>query len=179
MSAHTVNLEQSASLKEQVVQHHQTFFSFITQTVVSLHALWATYLNCENALESHVVPTKHHLARMTEYASVMDHPALYASIVQLGKHLKQVEMAIAYAEVNNTAVQVREFTLKLDNLSHEIQRSFKNFNSVKSSQALNKLQRLNAFNLNHELSQSIAVYLKQPQDVVACYADFEGLNYNI
>ena len=167
------------TLIEQLAYHHQTFFSFIQEKASRLSLLWQAYDNTKKPMDGYVRTSQQDIKGMMEYASVMDHPALYANIVGVKNSLKQIETGIAHQQHEQVAAKTLDLTKKLAVLIAESEYCSATTRDSKLQLMFERLTPLSSFNINHEVSQGVTIFSKYSEEIRGCHADFRGFDYAI
>ena len=179
MSFIPAKADKEDKLIEQLAYHHQTFFSFIQNNASKLSLLWKRYGDTKNPIDIYVKPSQQAVESMMEYASVMDHPALYANIVGIRNSLKKIETGIAHQQQEQVADEVLALTKKFAVLIAESEYCSATTRDSKLQLMFERLTALRSFDINHEVSQGVTIFSKYSDELRGCHANFRGFDYVI
>ncbi|MDF1643038.1 MAG: PAS domain S-box protein [Pseudomonadales bacterium] len=179
MSFIPTKADKEDKLIEQLAYHHQTFFSFIQNNASKLSLLWKRYGDTKNPIDIYVKPSQQAVESMMEYASVMDHPALYANIVGIRNSLKKIETGIAHQQREQVADEVLAITKKFAVLIAESEYCSATTRDSKLQLMFERLTALRSFDINHEVSQGVTIFSKYSDELRGCHANFRGFDYVI
>ena len=164
---------------DELALHHQRFFSYVETSVSQLLSRWNRTKSGGDFDGNLIIETQKEVDCLVEYASIMDHPALYAQVVRSQNTIKGIRTEFSYNNPTSLDDAIAKLKDQFTTLLRETKDRSQNLSEQKLNAMFSKLGRLTSLNMSANLSNGTAIFTKYAADIAPCHTDFEGFGYTI